>query len=118
MKPIRPTGPMRGNLNIVERAGNHVDCVSEIAGDKANFAVDSVGPPTMAIGVKIKDTPAWARLKYRAANGTAIDNQGEKVIQAITKQGKNIGMTFQIANVTKPLGSVRAMLDAGNKVIF
>ena len=27
-------------------------------------------------------------------------------------------MTCQIANVTKPLGSVRAMLDAGNKVIF
>ena len=27
-------------------------------------------------------------------------------------------MTFQSANVTKPLGSVRAMLDAGNKVIF
>ena len=27
-------------------------------------------------------------------------------------------MTFQIANVTKPLGSVRAMLDAGNKVSF
>ena len=27
-------------------------------------------------------------------------------------------MTFQIANVTKPLGSVRAMLDAGNTVVF
>ena len=47
-------------------------------------AVDSVGPPTMANGVKIKDTPASrAGLKYRAANGTAIDNQDEEVIQAI-----------------------------------
>ena len=27
-------------------------------------------------------------------------------------------MTFQIANVTKPLGAVRAMLGAGNKVVF
>jgi hypothetical protein len=27
-------------------------------------------------------------------------------------------MTFQIANVTKLLGSVRAMLDAGSKVVF
>ena len=27
-------------------------------------------------------------------------------------------MTFQIANVTKPLGAVRAMLAAGNKVVF
>ena len=67
----------------------------------------------------IWDTPAsQAGLKYRAANGTAIDNQREKVIQTITKRGKKIGMTFQIAHVTKPLGSVRAMLDAGNKVIF
>ncbi len=82
-------------------------------------AVDSVGPPTMATDVRISDTPASrAGLKYRAANGTAIDNQGEKVTQAITKQGKKIGMTFQIANVTKPLGSVRAMLDAGNNVIL
>ena len=27
-------------------------------------------------------------------------------------------MTFQIADVTKPLGAVRAMLAAGNKVVF
>ena len=27
-------------------------------------------------------------------------------------------MTFQIANVTKPLGAVGAMLAAGNKVVF
>ena len=33
-------------------------------------------------------------------------------------KGRKFGMTFQIANVTKPLGSVRAMLGAGNKVIF
>ena len=58
------------------------------------------------------------RFKHRAVNGTAIDNQGENGVQAMTKQGKKIGMTFQIANVTKPLGSVRAVLDAGNKVIF
>ena len=78
-----------------------------------------MGPPTMAIDVRIRDTPAsGAGLKHRAANGTAIDNQGEKVTQAIAKQGKDIRMTFQIANVAKPLGSVRAMLDAGNKVIF
>ena len=29
-----------------------------------------------------------------------------------------MGMTVQIANVTKPLGAVRAMLAAGNKVVF
>jgi hypothetical protein len=73
----------------------------------------------MATDVPIKDTPASrAGLKYRAANGTAIDNLGEKSIQGITKQGKKVGMTFQVADVTKPLGAVRAMLAAGNKVVF
>ena len=82
-------------------------------------AVDSVGPPTMARAVKIKDTPASrAGMKYRAANGTAIANQGGKVVQGVTREGQKIGMTFQIANVTKPLGSVRAMLDAGDRVVF
>ena len=56
--------------------------------------------------------------KYRAANGTSIDNLGEKSLQGVTKQGNKVGMTFQIANVTKPLGAVRAMLAAGNKVVF
>ena len=47
-----------------------------------------------------------------------MSNQGEKVIQEITREGEKIGMTFQIADVAKPLGSVRAMLDAGNKLVF
>ena len=82
-------------------------------------AVDSVGPKTMATDIGIKDTPASrAGLKYRAANGTSIDNFGEKTIQGVTKQGNKVGMTFQIANVTKPLGAVRAMLAAGSKVVF
>ena len=82
-------------------------------------AVDSVGPKSMAEDISIKDTPASrAGLKYRAANGTSIDNSGEKTIQGVTKQGRKVGMTFQIADVTKPLGAVRAMLAAGNKVVF
>jgi hypothetical protein len=104
-------------------------CINEIASDKGNWekitvtidsgAVDSVGPRTMATDLPIKDTPASrAGLKYRAANGTTIDNLGEKSIQGITRQGKKVGMTFQVADVTKPLGAVRAMLAAGNKVVF
>ena len=82
-------------------------------------AVDSVGPKTMAADIGIKDTPASrAELKYRAANGMSIDNFGEKTIQGVTKQGNKVGMTFEVANVTKPLGAVRAMLAAGNKVVF
>jgi hypothetical protein len=59
----------------------------------------------MATDIGIKNTPASrAGLKHRVANGTSINNLGEKSIQGVTKQGNKVGMTFQIADVTKPLG--------------
>ena len=113
----------------IERAGNPSNCINEVSCDSGNWekitvtidsgAIDSVGPKTVAMDIGIKDTPASrAGLKYRAANGTSIDNLGEKSIQGVTNQGNKVGMTFQIANVTKPLGAVRAMLAAGNQVVF
>ena len=116
-------------MQSIKRAGNPLKCINEVTSDNGtgekitvtidSGAVDSVGPKTMATDLPIRDTPASrAGLKYRAANGTTIDNLGEKAIQGVTKQGNKVGMTFQVANVTKPLGAVRAMLAAGNKVVF
>jgi len=132
MRPIKFAGnccSIGNHVHSIERAGNQAKCINEIASDNGRWekitvaidsgAVDSVGPKTMATDVGIRDTPASrAGLKYRAANGTSIDNYGEKTIQGVTKQGRKVGMTFQIADVTKPLGAVRAMLAAGNKVVF
>ena len=116
-------------MHSIERAGNPVKCINEVSNNHGNWekitvtidsgAVDSVGPRTMATDLPIKETPASrAGLKYKAANGTTIDNLGEKAIHGITKQGNKVGVTFQVADVTKPLGAVRAMLAAGNKVVF
>ena len=127
MRPIRSM--CCDHLNSIERAGRPIKCINEVSNDHGNWekitvtidsgAVDSVGPKTMATDVPIKETPASsAGLKYRAANGTTIDNLGEKAIQGVTRQGNKVGMTFQVADVTKPLGAVRAMLAAGNKVVF
>jgi len=78
LRPMSPTGITGRLLNIIERAGAHVNCINEVAGDEGTWrttvtvdsgAVGSVGPPTMAIGVKIDDPPASrAGLKHRAAN--------------------------------------------------
>jgi len=130
MRPMRTINCSHGNhLHSIERAGNPMKCINEVTSGNGNWekitvtidsgAVDSVGPRTMASDIGIKDTPASrAGLKYRAANGTPIDNLGEKSIQGVTKQGNKVGMTFQIADVRRPLGAVRAMLAAGNKVVF
>jgi hypothetical protein len=132
MRPMRMTNHCcsnQGCVNSLERMGNEVNCVNEVSQGASKWekvtvtvdsgAVDSVGPPTMAKDIRVRETPASrAGMKYRAANGTSIANQGEKSIQGVTKEGRKIGMSFQIANVTKPLGAVRAMLDAGNRVVF
>ena len=82
-------------------------------------AIDSVIPKGVASGVKVKETRASRQgLKYRAANGTPIKNEGERELQGYTGEGNKANMTMQVAAVTKPLGSVRAMLKAGNRVVF
>ena len=60
------------------KVGKEVNCISEVsAGDNKwekvtvtvdSGAVDSVGPPTMAKDIRVKETPASrAGMKYRAA---------------------------------------------------
>ena len=82
-------------------------------------AVDSVIPKRVASGVPIRETAASrSGLKYRAANGTSIANEGERVLRGYTKEANMVDMAMQVAEVTKPLGSVRAMVKAGNRVVF
>ena len=53
-----------------------------------------------------------------AANGQKIANVGQKVIKGITDEGMPLGMTWQIAEVKKPLASIGRMCDAGNVAVF
>ena len=82
-------------------------------------AIDSVMPRRVANGVPVKQTGASRQgLKYRAANGTSIKNEGERGLRGYTAEGNLVDMSMQVCEVTKPLGSVRAMLQAGNRVTF
>ena len=57
-------------------------------------------------------------MKYVAANGQKIANVGQKKVQGLTDEGIPLGMTWQIADVKKPLASIGRMCDAGNVAIF
>ena len=57
-------------------------------------------------------------LKYRSASGDKILNEGERDLRGYSNEANMIDMTAQVAAVTKPLGSVRAFLEAGNRVVF
>ncbi len=56
--------------------------------------------------------------KYVAANGTEIDNIGQRDVKGLTSEGNNASMTFQVADVKGALGSVHRICEAGNRVMF
>ena len=80
-------------------------------------AVDHV--TTKEIGGALGVTAAMASKRgmcYRAANGTPIRNHGACRARGNTDDGAPVEMRFQVADVTKTLGAVRKMVEAGNRV--
>ena len=57
-------------------------------------------------------------MKYVAANGHKIANEGQKTIKGLTDEGMPLGMTWQVAEVKRPLASIGRMCDAGNAAVF
>ena len=53
---------------------------------------------------------------YSAANGSVIRNFGQRVITGKNDNGATMTMPVQVAEVNKVLGSVREMVEAGNRV--
>ena len=82
-------------------------------------AADHVAPIHTASHLEVKETEASRQgVKYVAANGQRISNLGQRKIQGITDVGTPLGMTWQVADVKKPLASVGRMCDAGNDAVF
>ena len=82
-------------------------------------AVDSVAPTSTIPSVPAKESVgSQAGQTYYSADGTPIPNKGEKAFRAWTDEGVQIGQTFQMADVTRPLCSVGRMTDQNNMVIF
>ena len=82
-------------------------------------AADTVGPKWVGEGIAIRPTKASkAGMNYKAANGSTIRNYGERRLEGWNQKGKKTGITIQVAEVTKVLGSVGKMTEAGNTIIF
>ena len=78
-----------------------------------------MAPKSTARHIGIKETQASKNgIKYIAANGSTISNEGEKRIYGVTDDGVGLDMTWQVADVKKPLASIGRMCDAGNVAIF
>jgi len=82
-------------------------------------ACDHVVPPQAVHPEEIRITEAVRQgVTYTAANGSIIPNLGEVRVAGITEEDTHLNLTFQVAGVKKPLGSVRKMCAAGNRVVF
>ena len=82
-------------------------------------AVDHVAPRSTAAHIPIRETAASRQgVHYVAANGSKISNLGAKRVQGFTKEHTPLEMTWQIAEVKRPLASIGKICDAGNTAIF
>ena len=67
----------------------------------------------------VEGAPKKSGVKYVAANGAKMDNNGEKRVR-FKEEGLNgiNSMVFQVTDVGKPLASVSRILDKWNSVVF
>ena len=109
---------MRAALNF-NAAGKWEGEWEEVEITVDSGACESVAPTTFAQGFELKESEgSKAGQKYTTASGTEVPNMGEKTMEVWTKEGNSGQLTFQISEVTKPLGSVKRMCEVGNQVVF
>ena len=82
-------------------------------------AVTTVGPRAVCAAFPIEETPASKAGKhFVGANGSVIKNYGVRKVTGRTKrEGHEIRMPIQAADVMKILASVHQMMHAGNRVV-
>ena len=91
---------------------------------EVKFAVDSGATETvvseeMLAFVKTFEGAAAKRgVMYEVANGLRIPNLGEKEFVGVTEEGLSRKLKAQVADVNKPLLSVKKVVSAGNRVVF
>ena len=91
---------------------------------KVESVVDSgaaapVAPPSMAPHVQVEESEGSKRgQKWTSASKHTLKNLGQQRIHAATETGNPTDVLFQIAEVGKPLVSVSAICERGNRVIF
>jgi hypothetical protein len=103
-----------GAINNVETEGWELLSILIDSG-----STETVTPKASLAGHKLVATDWSEQGKgYSAANGTEIPNLGEKTVRGKTLDGMWCSMTFQSCDVTKPLGSVSRICQAGSRVIF
>ena len=79
-------------------------------------AVDSVANDKVFKGAIKPSKMSKEGKKYRGPDGSRIPNLGQKNVVFASDEGHKCGLTFQIADVERPLIAASHLTEAGNKV--
>ena len=80
-------------------------------------AADLVMPRSCAKMFPIRPGKHHGR-QYKTACGKRISNEGERKIKMYTTEGVKCDMTYQVADIERPLTAVGKVCDQDNEVIF
>ena len=119
------SAPQRRPVGLPAVAASRRRVLASVAtgGERIVYAVvdsgaeDTVAPPGLLPGLVVPSPMSKAKLCYHAANGAAIANLGQAMVN-FESEGLLCGMAFQIAEVERPLISVSKLIEAGNAVEF
>ena len=79
----------------------------------------NVMPKRMAGHLKVNSSPgSRIGMSYVGAGGEKIKNEGEVVFPFTTSEGHPQKVTFQIAEVHKPLGAAAYFVDSAYRVVY
>ena len=82
-------------------------------------AAESVSPSEAYQQYPTEESEGSRRgVRYVTANGDRIPNEGQKRLALMTEGGQQRGMTFQVCEVNRPLGSVSRICGQGHTVVF
>ena len=79
-------------------------------------AVDSVAPPGTFEGTLRPSAMSKGGKKYRGPDGSPIPNMGQIDVSFKTDEGHKCAMTWQVAEIERPLIAVSHLSASGNKV--
>ena len=93
---------------------------------KVKAIVDSGASKSVAAGSLAPEIPTQPSEGSRrgetyaaaAKGGKPLENEGEKIIPAMTGQGRGVTTTWQVVDVSRPLMSVHQICQRGNVVVF
>ena len=92
--------------------------------EEVDLVVDSgasetvVGPEMIRSAALHTGNMAKRGVEYEVADGSRIQNQGEKKFRGITDEEGAVDITAQVCDVNKGLLSVGRMVDLGQRVVF